>query len=169
MGMSSIIGMLILGKVRDGRELDVPLSCTRRYSANIVPAEANVLRAIPVKVRSELSTRLKYPRSALGLPKSVCVVYGAGDQPCQSIGNGAIHENALICNIGSGGQIAAFLQDFRYDENLRTQTYCHAVTSAYTILGATLNAGMSLNWFANKVLQEGAYTKLGDAAASIPA
>lgn len=107
--------------------------------------------------------------SALGLPKSVCVVYGAGDQPCQSIGNGAIHENALICNIGSGGQIAAFLQDFLYDANLRTQTYCHAITSAYTILGATLNAGMSLNWFANKVLQEGAYAKLGDAAASIPA
>lgn len=107
--------------------------------------------------------------STLGFSQPPLVVYGAGDQPCQSIGNGAIRENTLICNIGSGGQIAAFLQDFRYDKALRTQTYCHAVTSAYTILGATLNAGMSLNWFANKVLQDSDYAALSDAATAIPA
>lgn len=87
-----------------------------------------------------------------GLPAGIPVIYGAGDQPAQSIGNGVTKEGKLISNIGTGGQISAFSKTPVYDKQLRTNTFCHAVKEAYTIFGATLCAGMSMNWAKNKVL-----------------
>ena len=43
-----------------------------------------------------------------GLPAGIPVIYGSGDQPAQSIGNGVIKSGQIICNIGTGGQISAF-------------------------------------------------------------
>ncbi len=104
-----------------------------------------------------------------GLREGIPVIYGAGDQPCQSVGNGAIHEGILTCNIGTGGQIAAVLANERHDTMLRTQTFCHATPGVYTILGATLNAGMSLNWLSKKVLKADYQTLNAEAAAVRPA
>lgn len=104
-----------------------------------------------------------------GLAEGLPVVYGAGDQPCQSIGNGAIQENTLIANIGTGGQVAALLNHEHHDPKLRTQTFCHAIPGKYTILGATLNAGMALNWFANNIISRHDYKALDKEAQNIPA
>jgi len=44
-----------------------------------------------------------------GLPAGIPVIYGSGDQPAQSIGNGVIKGGRIISNIGTGGQISALL------------------------------------------------------------
>lgn len=87
-----------------------------------------------------------------GLPAGIPVIFGTGDQPAQSIGNGVIQDGKLICNIGTGGQISAFVKKPVYDRQLRTNTFCHAIRSSFTIFGATLCGGMSLNWAQNKVM-----------------
>lgn len=87
-----------------------------------------------------------------GLPQGIPVVYGAGDQQAQSIGNGVIRPGRVISNIGTGGQISAFFSKPVYDRKLRTNTFCHAIKGAYTIYGATLCSGMSMNWIKNKIL-----------------
>ena len=84
-----------------------------------------------------------------GLPQGIPVVYGAGDQQAQSIGNGVIRPGRMISNIGTGGQISTFLSQPVYDRKLRTNTFCHAIKGAYTIYGATLCSGMSMNWIKN--------------------
>ena len=64
----------------------------------------------------------------------------------------SIQEGEVISNIGTGGQISAYIKEAKYDRELRTHTFCHALDKAYTIYGATLCSGMSLNWLKNKVL-----------------
>lgn len=104
-----------------------------------------------------------------GLPEGVPVIFGAGDQPMQSIGNGACHGGELICNLGTGGQISSFVSEPVYDDRLRTNTFCHAVNKGYTIFGATLCGGMSMNWAKNKVFHLEGYDLINNEAAAVPA
>lgn len=102
-----------------------------------------------------------------GLPAGIPVIYGSGDQPAQSIGNGVIGPGRIISNIGTGGQISAFSSRSAYDKKLRTNTFCHAIRNAWTIFGATLCSGMSLSWAKNKVFRAGSYEEINAAVAAV--
>lgn len=102
-----------------------------------------------------------------GLPAGIPVIYGSGDQPAQSIGNGVIGPGRIISNIGTGGQISAFSSRPAYDKKLRTNTFCHAIRNAWTIFGATLCSGMSLSWAKNKVFRAGSYEEINAAVAAV--
>ena len=102
-----------------------------------------------------------------GLPAGIPVIYGSGDQPAQSIGNGVIGPGRIISNIGTGGQISAFSSRPAYDKKLRTNTFCHAIWNAWTIFGATLCSGMSLSWAKNKVFRVGSYEEINAAVAAV--
>lgn len=88
-----------------------------------------------------------------GLREGIPVIYGCGDQMAQSIGNGVYKEGKLISNIGTGGQVSAYSNHFVSDEKMRTNTFCHAVGKGYSVFGATLNCGNSLNWLCDKILE----------------
>lgn len=104
-----------------------------------------------------------------GLPEGIPVIYGSGDQPAQSIGNGVCREGWLVSNIGTGGQISAFVQDPVYDKKLRTNTYCHAAPGGYTMLGATLCAGKSMGWAKDELFHLEGYGQINQEAALAPA
>lgn len=103
-----------------------------------------------------------------GLPAGIPVVYGCGDQQAQSIGNGVIREGIFVANIGTSGQISTYRQRDAYDPELRTHTFCHAFNHAYTVFGAALCSGMSLNWLKNKVLHLSDYAQLDALASRVP-
>lgn len=105
--------------------------------------------------------------SETGLETGIKVVFGSGDQPAGSIGNGAVREGLLISNIGTGGQISAYSSTDKYDKELRIHTFCHGINKAYTIFGAALCSGMSMNWLKNNILYESDYTQLSERAASV--
>ena len=107
--------------------------------------------------------------AATGLPVSVRVIYGMGDQQAQSIGNGIFEEGTFICNIGTGGQVSAFSREPVYDRKLRTQTFCHGIDGAYSIYGAILNAGMSLKWLRDNILEEKDFMMLSHMAEEVSA
>ena len=75
----------------------------------------------------------------------------------------------MISNIGTGGQISAFVKQPIYDEKLRTNTFCHAVDRGYTIFGATLAAGKSMDWAKNYILKVDSYAELNALADAVPA
>lgn len=102
-----------------------------------------------------------------GLSEGIPVIYGAGDQQCQSIGNGVFREGQAICNIGTGGQISVFSGEDMYDKLLRTHTFCHCYNRGYTIYGAVLCAGMALKWLKNNFLHEESFAVLSQKAAEI--
>lgn len=102
-----------------------------------------------------------------GLSCDVLVTFGMGDQQAQSIGNGAIRENMLICNIGTGGQVSAFSHRDHFDPDLRMHTFCHGVDQAYSIFGAALCSGMALKWLKRNVLNNEPYEELSALAGEI--
>lgn len=102
-----------------------------------------------------------------GLRKGIPVIFGSGDQPAQSIGNGVTGPGKLISNIGTGGQISAYISQPVYDRELRTNTFCHAVPGAYTIFGATLCAGMSMNWTKNQLFHLESYDTVNEEASAV--
>lgn len=105
-----------------------------------------------------------------GLREGIPVVYGCGDQMAQSIGNGVYNEGKLISNIGTGGQVSAYSKRFISDSKMRINTFCHAVGKGYSVFGATLNCGNSLNWLCSKVLNLGAnpFERCSELASEIP-
>jgi xylulokinase len=88
----------------------------------------------------------------LGLPAGIPVVSGGGDTPTTAVGNGVLEPGMLQCTIGSGGQLIAPIDHPTYDPQLRTHTFCHAVSSRWYVMGATLSAGLSLKWLRNNVI-----------------
>lgn len=100
-----------------------------------------------------------------GLSRNARVVYGAADQPAQSIGNGVCGEGQVIANIGTGGQVSCFSATDRYDPRLRVHTFRHALADSFTVFGAALASGMSLNWFANNIVGEKSFAQLTEEAA----
>lgn len=102
-----------------------------------------------------------------GIRAGIPVVYGAGDQQAQSIGNGAVREGAVISNIGTGAQISAYAASDLYDPCLRTHTFCHGIPGGYTIYGAMLSGGLSLKWLKEQILHEENFAVLSSRAASV--
>jgi len=87
-----------------------------------------------------------------GLKQGIPVVCGCGDQMAQSLGNGIFQQGKMISNIGTGGQISSYSNSDIYDKELRTHTFCNAINQGYSIFGATLSCGNSLNWLCNSIL-----------------
>lgn len=88
------------------------------------------------------------PESALstGLCIGIPVVFGAGDQPTQALGNGIIEPGTVSVTIGTGGQVFTPVNTPIFDPLLRTHTFCHAIPNTWNIMGATLSAGLSMQW-----------------------
>lgn len=104
-----------------------------------------------------------------GLSKGIEVIYGSGDQPAHSIGNGAYQSGVLICNIGTGGVVTTYSKRDVFDEQLRIHSFCNAIDNAYVVFGAMLSGGLSLNWLKNKVLNVKEYNEISSFAADVPA
>lgn len=103
-----------------------------------------------------------------GLKCGIPVVYGAGDQQCQSVGNGVVAPGQAVCNIGTGGQVSVCSSQNRFDAQLRTHTFCHCFGQAYTVFGAVLCAGMAFDWLKNNILQADSFADLSKKAGGIP-
>jgi xylulokinase len=88
------------------------------------------------------------------LKKGTPVVFGAGDQFMQAVGNGLISPGLVSSNIGTGGQIAVMVDRTAYDQKLRTNTFCHIKPNTWNIQGSSLNAGLSLQWLKSNILKE---------------
>jgi len=90
--------------------------------------------------------------SETGLMKGTPVVYGGGDQPMQAVGNGIISPGVVSSTIGTGGQIFTPVDKPLYDKELRTHTFCSALPGVWSIMGASLSAGLSLRWLRDNIL-----------------
>lgn len=87
-----------------------------------------------------------------GLTAGTPVVFGGADQAMQALGSGTIAPGVVSSTIGSGGQLFAVTDKPLYDPQTRTNTFCNVRKGTWYLLGASLCAGLALNWFCRKVL-----------------
>jgi xylulokinase len=90
---------------------------------------------------------------ALGLSMDCVVVGGAGDCAAGAVGNGIVKSGVLSTSIGTSGVVFVHSDTPQVDPEGRLHTFCHAVKGKWHMMGVTLAAGGSLQWFRNAVCQ----------------
>jgi len=105
--------------------------------------------------------------SALGLPSGIPLAAGGGDNAAAAVGNGIIHEGLASCSIGTSGVLFAHSDRISRDPSGRLHAFCHAVPERYHLMGVTLAAGGSLQWWRN-LLGAADYDHLNQLAAEAP-
>lgn len=89
----------------------------------------------------------------LGLTTDCMVVGGAGDCAAGAVGNGIVRPGVLSTSIGTSGVVFVYAENPQVDPLGRLHTFCHAVRGKWHMMGVTLAAGGSLQWFRNAVCQ----------------
>ena len=89
----------------------------------------------------------------LGLSTECLVVGGAGDCAAGAVGNGIVNQGALSTSIGTSGVMFVHSDELKFDPEGRIHTFCHAVRGKWHMMGVTLSAGGSLQWFRNQLCQ----------------
>lgn len=85
----------------------------------------------------------------LGLSPKCVVVGGAGDCAAGAVGNGIVAKGVLSTSIGTSGVMFVHSDEVKIDPQGRIHTFCHAVRGKWHMMGVTLSAGGSLQWFRN--------------------
>ncbi|HEY3988367.1 MAG TPA: xylulokinase [Acidobacteriaceae bacterium] len=109
--------------------------------------------------------------SLTGLRAGTPVVAGAGDQAAGALGMGIVRPGDVSATIGTSGVVFAATDQPFLDPQGRLHTFCHAVPGRWHVMGVTQAAGLSLRWFRDTFAADdpGAYARLGESAATVPA
>ncbi len=87
----------------------------------------------------------------LGLSTDCVVVGGAGDCAAGAVGNGIVERGVLSTSIGTSGVMFIHSDEVKIDPEGRIHTFCHAVNGKWHMMGVTLAAGGSFQWFRNEL------------------
>src|SRR5579872_2399985 len=105
---------------------------------------------------------------ATGLREGTPEVGGGGDQASSAVGNGIVEPGIVSCTLGTSGVVFAYTEKPVYDALGRVHTFCHAVKGAWHVMGVTQGAGLSLQWFRNRLAPGTEYDALMNEAAQSP-
>ncbi len=90
----------------------------------------------------------------LGLTTDCKVVGGAGDCAAGAVGNGIVKQGVLTTSLGTSGVVFVHSDLPQYDVQGRLHTFCHAVHGKWHMMGVTLSAAGSLQWFVENLCKE---------------
>jgi sugar (pentulose or hexulose) kinase len=65
-----------------------------------------------------------------------------------------VKSGVLSTSIGTSGVMFVHSDEVKIDPEGRVHTFCHAVRGKWHLMGVTLSAGGSLQWFRNALCQE---------------
>ena len=101
-----------------------------------------------------------------GLPKGLPVIAGAGDNAAAATGLGLSSRKPTLgsVSLGTSGVIFAPLNEPTPDPQGRVHLFCHA-DGGYNLLGVTLSAAGSLQWYHDTFAKDIPFNKLVDMAA----
>ena len=132
------------------------LDVARRRWSDALLAKLELDSALlPRCYESEQVTGQLTPAAAqeLGLSTDCLVVGGAGDCAAGAVGNGIVSKGVVSTSIGTSGVMFAHSDTVEIDPEGRVHTFCHAVNGKWHVMGVTLAAGGSLQWFQNELCQ----------------
>jgi len=108
-------------------------------------------------------TLLPEVAKALGLTTDCKVVGGAGDCAAGAVGNGVVKSGVVTTSLGTSGVVFCHSDTPQYDPAGRLHTFCHAVHGKWHMMGVTLSAAGSLQWFVDNLCKELLAKKKSDA------
>ena len=104
----------------------------------------------------------------LGIPASVRIIAGAGDNAAAAVGTGTVGAGRCNLSIGTSGTIFISSDQFGVDENNALHSFAHA-DGGYHLMGCMLSAASCNKWWMDEILKPKDYageqkgiTKLGE-------
>ncbi len=88
---------------------------------------------------------------ALGLPTSVVVAAGAGDNAAAAVGTGTVGEGGCNISLGTSGTIFISSRSFGVDSQNALHSFAHA-DGGYHLMGCMLSAASCNKWWAEEIL-----------------
>lgn len=88
----------------------------------------------------------------LGLPKTVVVAAGAGDNAAAAVGTGTVGDGACNISLGTSGTIFISSKDFGVDANNALHSFAHA-DGHYHLMGCMLSAASCNKWLMEEIFQ----------------
>ena len=93
----------------------------------------------------------------LGLPQSVVVAAGAGDNAAAAVGTGTVGDGACNISLGTSGTVFISSETFKVDENNALHAFAHA-DGSYHLMGCMLSAASCNKWLMEDVFQTRDYS-----------
>ena len=100
--------------------------------------------------------------SELGLPETVKVVAGAGDNAAAAVGTGTVGDAMCNISLGTSGTIFISSKEFGVDKNNALHAFAHA-DGHYHLMGCMLSAASCNKWWMEEIMQTKEFGKEQDA------
>ena len=94
----------------------------------------------------------------LGIPASVTVIAGAGDNAAAAVGTGTVGEGRCNISLGTSGTIFISSKKFGVDEHNALHSFDHA-DGYYHLMGCMLSAASCNKWWMDEILKTKEYAK----------
>lgn len=104
-----------------------------------------------------------------GLLPETKVFAGGADNACGAIGAGILSEGQTMCSIGTSGVVLAYEERKSPDFEGKVHFFNHSEQDAYYVMGVTLAAGYSLDWFRKTFAPQLSFDQLLEGVGTIPA
>ncbi len=125
--------------------LDVPNRCWSKEICEKIGLDMAMLP--PLLESCQVAGHITEEAAKLtGLKAGMPVVAGAGDNMAAAIGTGVVVPGKAFTTIGTSGVVFAHSDTVQIDPAGRVHTFCSAVPGCYTVMSASLAAGLSLKW-----------------------
>ncbi len=105
---------------------------------------------------------------ATGLPAGAAVMAGGGDQSAGAVGMGIVRPGVVSVTLGTSGVVFAATDAPLIEPQGRLHAFCHAVPGRWHVMGVTLAAAGSLQWYRDTLAPGVAFDTLLDEAAETP-
>lgn len=94
----------------------------------------------------------------LGLPKTVKIVAGAGDNAAAAVGTGTVGDGMCNISLGTSGTIFISSKNFGVDKNNALHAFAHA-DGHYHLMGCMLSAASCNKWWMDEIIGTKEYGK----------
>ena len=94
----------------------------------------------------------------LGLPDTVLVAAGAGDNAAAAVGTGTVGDGSCNISLGTSGTIFISSEKFGVDENNALHSFVHA-DGQYHLMGVVLSAASCNKWWMEEILKTGDFVE----------
>lgn len=95
---------------------------------------------------------------ATGLPESVKIIAGAGDNAAAAVGTGTVGDAQCNISLGTSGTMFISSREFKLPDNHALHSFCHA-DGNYHLMACTLSAASSNKWWNEDILHTEDYNK----------
>ncbi len=133
----------------------------KRWSAEMLAVCGITEAVMPALYESWQVTGTLRPEAAaaLGLPETVKVVAGAGDNAAAAVGTGTVNDGDCNISVGTSGTVFIAADNFRVDPFNALHAFAHA-GGGYHLMGCMLSAASCNKWFSDEILRNKDYAAL---------